>query len=116
MCGSTARVVSIFCILEQEVGKERTCSVAQRRTMPSRSDALALLALTKRSRYARVTKLGGSSVICRPYFVAVISKKDISRRILFNADMSRSIVRYRGWNCEFGMAGSRILESNCPIN
>ena len=64
--------------------------------MPSRSDALELLALTKRSSKARVMGVGGSMPSVRPYLVAVISKNCISRRMLFSAEMSRSIVLYMG--------------------
>jgi hypothetical protein len=46
--------------------------------------------------------------------VAVISKNCISRRMLFKADMRRSIVLYMGWNCEFDVCGSRILANSCP--
>ena len=70
-------------------------------TMPSSSDAHELLALRNRSRYARVIGFGGSLISVRPYFVAVISKKLISRRMLLSAEIKRSIVRYIGWNCEF---------------
>ena len=64
--------------------------------MPSKSDALALLALMNRSKYARVMGVGGSLPTFSPYLVAVISKKLISRRMLFNDVISRSIVRYIG--------------------
>jgi hypothetical protein len=84
--------------------------------MPSSSDALELLALTSRSSIARVGGDGGSLPSARPYFVAVISKNCISRRILFSAEISRSMTRYMGWNCEFCVCGSRILASNCPMN
>jgi hypothetical protein len=69
--------------------------------MPSSSDAHELLALRNRSKYARVIGFGGSLIRVRPYFVAVISKKLISRRMLLSAEIKRSIVRYIGWNCEF---------------
>ena len=82
--------------------------------MPSRRDALELLALTKRSSRARVMGVGGSWVRVRPYFVAVISKKDISRRMLLRADINRSMVLYMGWNCELADCGRRNLASSCP--
>jgi hypothetical protein len=92
-----------------------TCSLAHSTTMPSRSDALALLALTRRSSMARVIGVGGSILSASPYLVAVISKNCISLRILFKAEMSRSMVRYMGWNCEFCVCGSLILASSCPM-
>lgn len=58
--------------------------------------------------------VGGSWLRVRPYLVAVISKNCISRRMLFKAEMRRSIVLYMGWNCEFEVCGRRILASNCP--
>ena len=64
--------------------------------MPSRRDALALLALEKRSSMARVIGVGGSLGIAKPYLVAVISKNCISRRMLFSAEISKSIVLYMG--------------------
>lgn len=82
--------------------------------MPSSSDALELLALTKRSRRERVMGVGGSGAMFRVNFVAVISKNCISRRMLFSADMRRSMVRYMGWNCELSVCGRRILASSCP--
>lgn len=91
-----------------------TCSVPHSTTMPSRSEALVLLALTNRSSSARVMGVGGSWLRLRPYFVAVISKKDISRRMLFRAEISRSMVRYMGWNCELAVCGRRNLASSCP--
>lgn len=92
----------------------RTCSVPQRTTMPSRREALELLELTKRSSSARVMGVAESWLITRPYFVAVISKNCISRRMLFKAEIKRSMVRYMGWNCELVVCGSRILASSCP--
>ena len=77
--------------------------------MPSSNEALELLALTNRSSRARVMGVTGSGDRARPYFVAVISKNCISRRMLFSAEMSRSIVRYIGWNWELGVCGRRIL-------
>lgn len=61
-------------------------------------------------------KLGGSSVSWMPYLVAVISKKRISRRMLLMAEMSRSMVRYMGWNCELDAGGRRILPMRAPMN
>lgn len=91
-----------------------TCSVPHRTTMPSSREALELLALTKRSCRARVMGEGPSLPNTRPYFVAVISKNCISRRMLFSAEISRSIVLYMGWNCEFCVCGNLIFASNCP--
>jgi hypothetical protein len=91
-----------------------TCSVPHSTTMPSNNDALALLALMKRSSNARVIGVGGPVPSTSPYLVAVISKNCISRRILFRAEIKRSMVRYMGWNCEFCVCGSLIFASSCP--
>jgi hypothetical protein len=64
---------------------------------------------------ARVMGVGGSMPTASPYLVAVISKNCISRRMLFRADMRRSMVRYMGWNCELCVCGSLILASSCPM-
>lgn len=64
--------------------------------MPSKSDALEPLAFTKRSKSARVMGVGGSVPSASLYFVAVISKNCISRRMLFKAEIKRSMVRYMG--------------------
>ena len=77
-------------------GGKLTCSVPHSTTMPSRMEALELLALTKRSNKARVMGVGGPWLSERAYLDAVISKKDISRRMLLRAEMSRSMVRYMG--------------------
>jgi hypothetical protein len=82
--------------------------------MPSRREALELLALTNKSSRARVIGEGGSLLSERPYLVAVISKNCISRRMLFRAEISRSMVLYMGWNCEFCVCGNLIFASNCP--
>ena len=93
---------------------ERTCSVPHRTTIPSSREALELLALTNRSSRARVMGEGGSLPSVRPYLVAVISKNCISRRMLFSAEISRSIVLYIGWNCEFRVCGNLIFARSCP--
>jgi hypothetical protein len=95
---------------------QHTCSVPHKTTMPSRRLALGLLALTNRSSNALVIGVGPSCPNTRPYLVAVISKNCISRRMLLSAEISRSMVRYMGWNCEFCVWGNRILASNCPTN
>jgi hypothetical protein len=84
--------------------------------MPSSKDAPGLETLLNKSMYARVMYVGGSSLRWMPYFVAVISKKDISRLILFKADIKRSSVRYMGWNWVFGTGGNRILAMSAPMN
>jgi hypothetical protein len=73
-----------------------TCSVPHSTTMPSRRLALEPLALTNKSSNALVMGDGPSCPRTRPYLVAVISKNCISRRMLFSADISRSIVLYMG--------------------
>ena len=45
---------------------------------------------------AIVIGVGGSLGIAKPYLVAVISKNCISRRMLFSAEISKSIVLYMG--------------------
>lgn len=94
---------------------QRTCCVVHMATIPSSMEALVLLALTNKSSKARVMGEGGSLPNDKPYFVAVISKNCISRRVLFSAEMSRSMVRYMGWNCEFCVWGSRILARSWPM-
>jgi hypothetical protein len=91
-----------------------TCSNPHRTTMPSSMDALELLALMNKSSSARVMGVGGSRLMVSPYLVAVISKNCISRRMLFRAEMSKSMVLYMGWNCELDVCGRRIFASSWP--
>jgi hypothetical protein len=84
--------------------------------MPSSSEELGLETLLNISIYARVIYVGGSEESCMPYLVAVISKKDISRRMLFRAEIRRSSVLYMGWNCVFVTSGSLILLIIAPRN
>ena len=116
-CSAVALDVLVSTYKQARVGGRRlACSVAQSTTMPSSNDELAVDTLLNMSMYARVMCDGGSEDSWMPYLVAVISKKDISRRMLFSAEMSRSRVRYIGWNCEFATSGSRILLIMAPRN
>jgi hypothetical protein len=82
--------------------------------MPSSKLELEPLALINKSSSDLVMGVGPSWPRTSPYLVAVISKNCISRRMLFSADMSKSMVLYMGWNCEFCVWGNLIFASSCP--
>ena len=93
----------------------RTCCIAHNTVRPSNRLAVEFVQAVNMSRNAFVLGDASSFGTCIPYFVAVISRKLISLRTLFNAPSNRSMVLYMGSRCEFATCGSRIRPISAPM-
>ena len=93
-----------------------TCSMAQSRTIPSRSDDEGLAALLNRSTNPFVAGLGSSKRISKPYFRLVASRNSNSFLVLFTAEHRRSRERKVESRWRLAVSGMRILPISDPVN